>query len=58
MKDLGPKQQKYLITGDENWIFLDNNYRGMWGQDREDGPANATKMISSKDNVISVFLAH
>jgi hypothetical protein len=57
-KDLGPKQQKYLITGDENWIFWDNNHLGMWVQDREDIPANAKKMISSKDNVIGVFLVH
>jgi hypothetical protein len=29
MNDLGGKQHKYLITGDETWIFWDNNYRGM-----------------------------
>jgi hypothetical protein len=26
---LGPKQSKYLITGDESWIYSDNQLRGM-----------------------------
>jgi hypothetical protein len=30
MQGLGPKQQKYLITGDEFWIYWDNQRRGMW----------------------------
>jgi histone-lysine N-methyltransferase SETMAR len=38
VNDLGPKQHKYLITGDETWIFWDNNHREMWAQDREDVP--------------------
>jgi hypothetical protein len=29
MQGLGPKQQKYLITGDESWIYSDNQCRGM-----------------------------
>jgi histone-lysine N-methyltransferase SETMAR len=29
MQGLGPKQQKYLITGDESWIYKDNQRRGM-----------------------------
>jgi hypothetical protein len=29
MQDLGPKQRKDLITGDESWIFWDDHHRGM-----------------------------
>jgi hypothetical protein len=29
MQELGLKQQKYLITGDESWIYWDNQRRGM-----------------------------
>jgi hypothetical protein len=29
MNDLGLKQHKYLKTGDETWIFWDNNHRGL-----------------------------
>jgi hypothetical protein len=30
MQRLGPKQQKYLTTADESWIYWDNQRRGMW----------------------------
>jgi hypothetical protein len=29
MPGLGPKQQKYLITGDKSWIYWDNQCQGM-----------------------------
>jgi hypothetical protein len=32
-QDFGPKQRKYLITGDESWIFWDNHHCGMWAED-------------------------
>jgi hypothetical protein len=58
MKDLGSKQQKNLITGDESWISWDNHHRGMLAHDREDVLANSRRMISSKNDAIGVFLAH
>jgi hypothetical protein len=29
IQNFGPKQRKYLITGNEGWIFWDNHHRGM-----------------------------
>jgi hypothetical protein len=58
MKKLGPKQQKSLITGNESWIFWNNNPRGMWAQDREDALANAKKIISSNKTMFSAYFSH
>jgi hypothetical protein len=57
MNDLEPKQHKYLITGDETWIFWDNNHCGMWVQDREDVPTNVKKMISSTETMVSAYFS-
>jgi hypothetical protein len=35
---LGPKQQKYLITRDEFWIYCHNQHRRMWAQNRDELP--------------------
>jgi hypothetical protein len=48
MQGLGPKQQKYLITRDESWIYWDNQRRGMWAQDRDELAPNVKRTISSK----------
>jgi hypothetical protein len=55
MQDLRPKQRKYLITGDENWIFWDNHHRGMWAEDREEVPPNVKRMIRSKNDVVGIL---
>jgi hypothetical protein len=48
MQDLGPKQRKYLISGDENWIFWDSYHHRMWAEDREEVLPNVKRMICSK----------
>jgi hypothetical protein len=48
MQGLAPKQQKYLITVNESWIYWDNQRRGMWAQDRDELPPNVKRTISSK----------
>jgi histone-lysine N-methyltransferase SETMAR len=55
MQDLGPKQRKYLITGGKTWIFLDNNHRGMWAEDREGVPPNVKRMVCSKKTMLSAY---
>jgi hypothetical protein len=57
MQGLGPKQQKYFITGDESWIYWDNQRRGMWTQDRDELQPNVNRTISSNDDGFSLFLA-
>jgi histone-lysine N-methyltransferase SETMAR len=57
INNLGPKQQNYLITGDESWIFWDNDHRGMWTLDRESAPINVNKMISSKKTMLSAYFS-
>jgi hypothetical protein len=47
MQGLGPKQQKYLITGAESWIYRDNQRRGLWAQDRDELPPNVNRTTSS-----------
>jgi hypothetical protein len=54
---LGPKQQNYLITGDETWIFWNNDHRGICAQDREDVPVNTKKMISSRKTMLSAYFS-
>jgi hypothetical protein len=53
MQGLGPKQHKYLIIGDESWIYWDNQNRGMWAQDRDGLPPNVKRTISSKRTMVS-----
>jgi hypothetical protein len=48
MHGLRPKQRKYLITGDENWIFWDNHHRWLWTEDEEEVPPNVKRMICLK----------
>jgi histone-lysine N-methyltransferase SETMAR len=55
MQGLGPKQQKYLITGDESWIYWDDQRRGMWAQDRDELPPNVKRTISSKNTMVSAY---
>jgi hypothetical protein len=55
MQDLGPKQRKYLMTGDESWIFWDNHHHGMWTEDGEEMPPNVKRMISSKQAMLSAY---
>jgi hypothetical protein len=57
MQELGPKQRKYLITGDESWIFWDNHYRGMWAEDREEVPPNGKRMNYSRKTMLSVYFS-
>jgi hypothetical protein len=52
---LGPRQLKYLITGDESWIYSDNELRGMWADDRDEISRNVKRMISSKETMFSVY---
>jgi hypothetical protein len=48
VQGLGLKQQKYLITGDESWIYWDNQRRGMRTEGRHELTLNVKRMISSK----------
>jgi hypothetical protein len=48
MQELGPKQQKYLITEDESWIDGDNRRRRILAQNRGELPPNVEQTISSK----------
>jgi histone-lysine N-methyltransferase SETMAR len=57
MQGLGPKQHKYLITGDESWIHWDNQRRGMWAQDRDELPPNVKRTISSKTRMVSAYFS-
>jgi hypothetical protein len=50
---LGPKQQKYLVTGDESWIYRDNQRCGTWAQDRDDLPPNVKRTMSSQKTMVS-----
>jgi histone-lysine N-methyltransferase SETMAR len=54
---LGPRQRDYLITGDESWMYWDNNIRGMWAEDRADVPMNAKRTVSSKKTMVSVYFS-
>jgi hypothetical protein len=55
IQGLGPKRQKYLITGDESWIYWDDQRRGMWAQDRDELPPNVKRTISSKKTMVSAY---
>jgi hypothetical protein len=57
MQGLGPKQQKYLITGDESWFYWDNQRRGMRAQDRDELPPNVKLTISSKKTIVSAYFS-
>jgi hypothetical protein len=57
MQGLGPKQQKYLITGDEFWICWDNQGHGIWAQDKDEMPANVKQTTSSEKTMISVYFS-
>jgi hypothetical protein len=57
MQGLGRKQQKYLITVDESWIYWDNQRRGMWTQDRDELPPNVKRTISSKKAMVSAYFS-
>jgi hypothetical protein len=48
MRGLGPKQQEYLLTGDESWIYWDNHCGGMWAQDRDELPPNEADNLVRK----------
>jgi hypothetical protein len=56
MQGLGPKRQKYLITGDGSWIYSDNQRRGIWAQDRDELSPNA-KPIWSKKTMVSAYFS-
>jgi hypothetical protein len=45
---LGPKQQKYIITGDKSRIYWDNRRRGTWAKEGDELPSNVKQTISSK----------
>jgi histone-lysine N-methyltransferase SETMAR len=57
MQGLGPKRQKYLITGEESWIHWDNQHRGMWAQDRNELPPNVKRTISSKKTMVFAYFS-
>jgi hypothetical protein len=57
MQGLSSKQQKYLITGDESWIYWDNQRRGMWAQDRDELPPNVNRTISSETTMVSAYFS-
>jgi hypothetical protein len=57
MQGLGPKQQKYLITRDESWIYWDNQRREMWAQDSDALPPNAKRAISPKKTMVSAYFS-
>jgi hypothetical protein len=57
MQGLGPKQRKYFMTGDEPWIYRDNQRRGMRAQDRDKLPPNTQSMISSVKTMVSVYFS-
>jgi histone-lysine N-methyltransferase SETMAR len=57
MQAVAPKQQKYPITGDESWIYWDNQRRGIWAQDRVELTPNVKRMISSKRTMVSVYFS-
>jgi hypothetical protein len=57
MQGLSPKQQKYLVTGDESWIYWDNQRREMWAQDRGELPPNIKRTISSIKTMVSVYFS-
>jgi hypothetical protein len=54
---LGPKQQKYLMTGDESWMYWDNQHRGMWAQDRDELLPNVKRTISSEKTMVSAYFS-
>jgi hypothetical protein len=57
MQELGRKQPKSLITGDESWIYWDNQRRGMWAQDRDELRPNVKRTISSKKTIVSAYFS-
>jgi histone-lysine N-methyltransferase SETMAR len=57
MQGLGPKQQRYLITGDESWIYWENQQCGMLTQDRDKRPPNVKLTISSKKTMLSAYFS-
>jgi histone-lysine N-methyltransferase SETMAR len=57
MQGLGRKQQKYLMTGDESWIYWDNQRRGMWAYDRDELPPNVKRTISSGKTMVSAYFS-
>jgi hypothetical protein len=57
MQGLGPKQPKYLITGDESLIYWDNQRRGMWTQDRDELPPNVKRTIWSEKTMVSAYFS-
>jgi histone-lysine N-methyltransferase SETMAR len=57
IQGLGPKRQKYLITGDESWIYWDNQRRGIWAQDRGELPRNVKRTIASRTTMVSAYFS-
>jgi histone-lysine N-methyltransferase SETMAR len=57
MQGLGPKRQKCSMTGNESWIYWDNQHRGMWAQDRDELPPNAKRTIWSKKTMASAYFS-
>jgi hypothetical protein len=57
MQGLGPKRQKYLMTGDESWIYWDNQRRRMWAQDRDELLPNVKRTISSQKMMVSAYFS-
>jgi hypothetical protein len=45
------------MTGDESWIYWDNQRRGMWAQDRDELPRNVKWTISSKKTMVSAYFS-
>jgi histone-lysine N-methyltransferase SETMAR len=56
-QELGPKQQKYLMTGDESWIYWDNQRRVMWARDKHELPLNVKRTISSEKTMLSAYFS-
>jgi histone-lysine N-methyltransferase SETMAR len=57
VQGLPPKQQKYLITGDESWIYCDNQCRAIWAQDKDELPPNVKRTIPSKKMMVSAYFS-
>jgi histone-lysine N-methyltransferase SETMAR len=57
MQALGWRQPKYLIPGDESWIYWNNQRREMWAQDRDELPPNVKRAISLEKTMVSAYFS-
>jgi hypothetical protein len=51
------RDYKYIVTGDETWLYLDNSTKRVWLSPDEEPPTTPTQTIGSKKVFMTVFFS-